>query len=385
MPRKSLVVWAQGSADRARQAERAGATLLAWNTRGALELLRAQVPFRDGADLLTGEPAEVAARTWARVWGRLPLLDGRSFREIAEWKGDSLWWMGEAFFRSATFAPRCVRLAETFLRLLEAEDPVEVEAAGLDPDEASLLSRAATVRGVLYHGPESARSRQRPSIWASRGRREAWAAWARGFRPKREAASPAPLAIVVAPGAEDAAAPLVAGLAGEGRVVPLVDLKDAASRRAVKEAATARRELRVLWRRLHRSPGVNESFTHRGVAFGDLAEADLAGLLLFRLPAAVRLYEAASEWLLAARPAALVLLVPSRDDRRTLLAAARTASVTSIVLRPAETDELDRADGGPQADHALSGEGAKDPERLRALLGARDPASAGAHGRVEAP
>jgi hypothetical protein len=379
------LVWAQGPLDRARKAERAGATLLAWNAPAAAELLRAQVPFRDGTDLLAGEPAEAAVKTWTRVWGRLPLLDGRSFRELAEWKGDSLWWMGEAFFRSATLAPRCVRLAETFLRLLESEDPAEVEPAGLDADEAALLSRAATVRGVLYHGPENARPRQRPSAWASRGRREAWAAWARGFHPRRVAAPPVPLAIVVGLGAEDAAAPLVAGLAGDGHRVPLADLRDAASRRALKEAGTARRELGDLWQRLRRSPGVNESFTHRGVPFGDLAEADLAGLLLFHLPAAVRLYEAAREWLLEARPTALVLLVPSRDDRRTLLAAARATAVRSVVWRPAETDEPDRADGGPQPDHAFSGEGATGPERLRALIGAEAPASAAAHGRVEAP
>ena len=86
-------------------------------------------------------------RTWARVWGRRPLVDGRSFREMLEWKGASLWWMAEAFFASARGAPACVRLVETWLRILEAEAPDEVEAVGLPARESVLLERAATSRG----------------------------------------------------------------------------------------------------------------------------------------------------------------------------------------------------------------------------------------------
>ena len=53
-------------------------------------LERAGVPFRAVEDLLGPEglaAADAAARTWARVWGRLPLVDGKSFRELVEWRG----------------------------------------------------------------------------------------------------------------------------------------------------------------------------------------------------------------------------------------------------------------------------------------------------------
>jgi hypothetical protein len=311
---------------------------------------------------------ESAVRTWTRVWGRVPLVDGKSFREIAEWKGVSLWWMGEAFFRSATDAPRLVRAAETFLRFLEGEAPTEVEAIGLDAADALVLSRACTVKGVLYHGPASARPRRSPSVWEWQGRREAWAAALRSLRGGRVPSAPVAITLVVDPGMEEAFRPLTLSLSRESRVVSAAFLAEAASRRALAEARAARRRLRETWERLRASPGVSESFSHRGVTFFDLAGADLAGLLLVRLPAAVRLYESAREWLAAAHPRALLLAVPSRDDRRTLLAAARAAGVPSVVLRPAESEDSERADGGPQPDQLLTGEAAFDPERVGAAL-----------------
>jgi hypothetical protein len=325
------------------------------------------VPHRRASADRAIDFADPAVRIWTRVWGRLPLVDGQSFRELAQWKGESLWWMGEAFFRTATEAPRCVQVAERFLDLLEAEDPVEVEAVGLPPDEALLLSRACTAKGVLYHGPAAVRPRTLPSTWEWRGRRDAWAASLRGLRGGRPTGVPGAIALVVEPGAETGAAVLASSLGREAQAIPLPDLLAAASRPARVAAGEGRRRLRDLWQRLRDSPGVHQSFTHRGVGFFDLAGADLAGLLLKRLPAAVRLYEAAAEWLERTRPPVVVLAVPSRDDRRTLLSAARAAGVLSIVLRSADGDEGERADGGPQPDHFLSA----DAGQVRSLLAAR--------------
>lgn len=364
---KSLVLWATGSVDLAARRAREGATLLVLDPRAEGALERAGVPFlRPPASRETMDAVEAAVRTWTRVWGRLPLVDGRSFRELAEWKGSSLWWMGEGFFRAATEAPRCVQASETFLRLLEAERPTEVEAVGLPPRDALLLSRACTVQGVLYHGPASARPRVKPSAWEVRGRRESWAASWRALRRRRATFMVGRTALVLEPEAEPALRGLVASLGDEVAVVTRPERL--ASRRALAAARRGGRALRELWPRLRASPGVHESFAYRGVAFFDLAEADLAGLLLSRLPAAVRLYEAATEWLLAARPKAVLLAVPGRDDRRTLLHAARASGVPSVVLRPAEGEEGERADGGPQPDHLLTGEAATDRERVLAVL-----------------
>src|SRR5262249_20166837 len=110
----------------------------------------------------------------ARVWGRRPLVDGRSFRELVEWKGTSLWWMTETFFRTSTEAVACVGHAETFLRILEAESPQEVEAVGLDARDVVLLERAATARGVLCH------SHARPKA----ARAGSWTSWLRDSLPR---------------------------------------------------------------------------------------------------------------------------------------------------------------------------------------------------------
>lgn len=371
LPRKALVLWAEGSCDIAARRAAEGAVVLAVDERAETALDKAGVPHRRaGGDRAIDAP-DAAVRTWTRVWGRLPLVDGRSFREIADWKGVSLWWMGEGFFRTATEAPRCVQLVESFLGLLEAEDPAEVEAVGLPTNDALLLSRACTVKGVLYHGPAAARPRTRASAWDWQGRGEAWAASLRGLRGGRATGVPGVLALVVEPGAESAPSALLTSLGSEAQAVPLADLLSAASRPARVLAGEGRSRLRELWLRLRGSPGVHQSFNHRGVGFFDLAGADLAGLLLARLPAAVRLYEAAAEWLRRTMPPALVLAVPSRDDRRTLLAAARAAGVPSIVLRPGDGDEGERADGGPQPDHVLSGGAASDPGQVRSLVAAR--------------
>jgi hypothetical protein len=371
LPGKALVLWAEGSCDSAARRAAEGAVVLAVDERAETALEKAGVPHRRAGAGRAIDSADPAVRIWTRVWGRLPLVDGQSFRELAEWKGESLWWMGEAFFRTATEAPLCVEVVEWFLGLLEAEDPAEVEAIGLPPNDALLLSRACTVKGVLYHGPASARPRTLPSTWARQGRREAWAASLRGLRGGRSPGVPGVMALVVEPGAESGASSLVAALGSEAQAVLLPDLLSAASRPARVLAGEGRSRLRELWLRLRGSPGVHQSFTHRGVGFFDLAGADLAGLLLARLPAAVRLYEAAVEWLRRTRPPALVLAVPSRDDRRTLLAAARAAGVPTIVLRPGDGDEGERADGGPQPDHVLSGGAASDPGQVRSLVAAR--------------
>ena len=83
---KSLVVWASGSADLAARRVKEGATLLVLDPRAEGALEKAGLPFRrPPTSPETVDAVEAAVRTWARVWGRLPLVDGRSFRELAEW------------------------------------------------------------------------------------------------------------------------------------------------------------------------------------------------------------------------------------------------------------------------------------------------------------
>ena len=96
--------------------------------------------------------AEAGGRTWTRLWGRLPLVDGMSFRELATWREMSLLWLAEGFIRAETAGPRCAELVEIALRLLEATRASEVDVAGLSGPDAVLLDRACTASGVLFHG-----------------------------------------------------------------------------------------------------------------------------------------------------------------------------------------------------------------------------------------
>ena len=59
-------------------------------------LAGAGVPFRRGCDRPRGRAAvEAAGRTWARVWARPPLVEGRSFGDLVQWRGESLLWTAE--------------------------------------------------------------------------------------------------------------------------------------------------------------------------------------------------------------------------------------------------------------------------------------------------
>jgi hypothetical protein len=155
-------------------------------------------------------------------------------------------------------------------------------------------------------------------------------------------------------------------------VVPFEDLARWETRRveqAVSEAETLLRERRT---RLRDAPGLHESYTHRGVGFADLARNDLDTILLGRLPAAVRMLEAAVELISGpARPAMVLLSGGGRDDRRAFVAASAAGGVPAVVVHPAPVgpEEVDRADGGPRAAATLVWEPDSDPAPVVTRLG----------------
>ena len=392
-----LVVWGGGSAGRASVRHREGAAVVSWPGTDASPLERAGVPFKAVADLLGPEglaAAEGAARTWARVWGRLPLVDGKSFRELVEWRGSSLLWSAEAFLREVTAGPRCARTVEIAMRLLETTAPSEVDAAGLAPADALLLARVSIARGVLFHGQSKAAGRPLgPARRISRrGLRRAISGL---LAPSAPPPLPPPLA-----GAGLDAAPIVAFVGGneDGRtiapllraisadlsrsVVPvtLAELPRWETRRVRGAASGAEAFLRDLGRRLRGTPGLAESYAYRGVRFADLAGGDLEALLLRHLPDAVGRLEAAIELLGAARAGAALIAVPGRDERRALVHACAAAGVGAVAVRLSPPSPLDaaRADGGPQPLAALDWRPGDDPGPAVARL------REATHGRVGA-
>jgi hypothetical protein len=281
---------------------------------------------------------------------------------MLEWKGASLWWMAEAFFASARGAPACVRLVETWLRILEAEAPDEVEAVGLPARESVLLERAATSRGVLTHG----RPPRAPS-----GRTRIFRAWLKSFRSEaRRRGVPAPgspTRFLLVTEEDDLTALTNEHGSDEIRHVSLKDLRERGCRATRRETWRCGRRFRTFFAELRKAPGVHEAFSHRGVPFFDLAEADLAELLFVALPRAVHLFEEMAGILAAGTPEAVALLVASRDERRALLAACGADDVPGVVLRTGDGEE-DRADGGPRPELVLAWNGSASPEDVREAL-----------------
>jgi hypothetical protein len=346
---KTLVFWGGGSPDLARRHQREGAIFLLWGgERRALDSL--SLPFLT-ADLTPAqaEGVERAALRWGRAWPRIPLLDGRSFRELLEWKGVCLADLLDDFAQTSPRSWDYVRLLETLDLLLEKEAPDEVVSVGLPQDAALLLRRAATRRGILYHGPE--RGPGRAGILSLlRGRvgglgrlRSSLRASLSGPPPRRAPPAKGLPVLFVLSGAdeEDLAraargdpglSPLFLSLKGRSLGPCLEDYSGGDLPREVKRAS---RHLREIWSRLRTSPALGDAFSHRGVSFADLALPDLEELLLSWLPRAIRSFEQGAAALLATRPA-VVCLGPSSGP---LLLACRAAGVPALERQGGESAE----------------------------------------------
>lgn len=368
-------MWGGGSPAPARNRQREGALVVAWPGAPAASLEREGIPFRPVAEVLGAEglaAADGAARTWARVWGRLPIADGMSFRELVEWRGSSLLWSTTSFLLHETAGPRCARTAERALRLLEATAAAEVDAPGLAAADRLLLSRACAERGVLFHDRAGGAGRPLPVARAAPGSRVGQllaSAFASSVPPPPTPAAGAGLGaapVLVLVGEERGAlGPLPEAVATRLECpvleVGLGELPRWETKRARRAIAEADALLRGRLRALSGTAGLAASYVHRGVGFADLAENDLEALLRGPLAAAVRRIEAAVELLAATRPAVVLLAVSRRDDRRSLVHACAAGGVPSVVLRLGEEGEAARADGGPQPAAELEWEPARDP------------------------
>ncbi len=345
---KTLVLWRSGTVNAARGYHAAGASLVLWGDDGS-ELRRAGVPFRLPSDCLGHtaiDAADEAAIVWTKAWGRQPLLDGRSFRDLFQWRGLSLWWFAELYLHHSTAATRWVRYIETWSRLIASERPEEIEGAGLTPAERQLLARTCVAHGVFFHGRDrnsALRPRLRAQLKSLEGRwntvKTLGAALKTVWRgsPAVPAGAPAVLflshaafwrqrvdpltgtehayehyfdRVIPAVAADAVLEPFVVAVGpqaafrrrrGLSRLREWLSLGDQrglyvhisrfTTLAVWRDVARAAAEFRRLWQRLRRSPGVNAAFSHRGVSFAELSEPDFAGTLLLQLPWAVRSVE----------------------------------------------------------------------------------------------
>ena len=378
-----LYVWGGGSARGARARFSAGASVVAWpgSDRAALE--REGLDARDVAAVIGPEglaAAAAAERGFARVWPRVPLAEGCSFRDLVSWRGESLLWVAEAYLARATAGPRCAGLAETCLRLLEATDPAEVDASGLAPTESLLLARAATVRGVLFHG-EAGRA-VKPLVPSPAAREEARRGLLGRLAPRGAAAAWPGAGSAILAVHDGATAAVLRALLERARgetdlpasVVPLEALSRHETGRARAAAAEAERALRETLARLRGTPGLLASYAHRGVGFAELAALDLEAVLLGHLPGAVRTVERARDLVEATRPALVVAAIEDRDVRRGIGLAARAAGVPWAAMSAAAGALEERVDAGPQPVARLSPteDGALDDALARLRGAARD-------------
>jgi hypothetical protein len=392
---KTLIFWGAGS--RAAARARASARFVAWNETHAHELSAAGVSWRAASSYVEpggAERIEDVAMAWTKAWGRRPLLDGRSFRELARWDGLSLWWWAELYLHHTTEATRYVRLIELLARILEAEAPDEAEIVGLPADEALVVARACAAWRVLLHG-QVPRARRR---WAWRALAVSWRCRANGLKTGlamlKASLSGAPPNLSAGrlddtrrhvlflshaafwrrrrptPDAPeqsyehyfDRLIPEVAGHAELRASVVAVGPRAAFRRRGLlarlrewlrlsadspryvhmnrytrprvwRAQRAATRAARALWRTLRGSPALRESCAHSGVNFSELVAGDLAAVLLLQLPWAVRSYEETRELLRVARPDALCLYAESSGWGRAALAACRAEHVPSVALQ----------------------------------------------------
>ena len=391
---KTLVFWGNGSLEAARARRDEGASFVLWSADRAAQLDEVGVAYRRPHDFLGPSPDDIldeAAMGWSKAFGKRPILDGQSLRELLTWKGLSLWWFAELYLYHSTEAPDRVRQIETFYRVLEAERPDEVEAVGLGTADALLLQRTATACRVLYHGPDAkpprtlaarvARVSRQSRLNTAKGMATAIKATLSGrlpgpprqdgretvlflshaafWRERQEFAGSESLEyehyfdrIIPAVAQEPGLTPFVVAvgpraafrrrglgdrvaewlrLAGPGG--PFVHINRYASFAVFRELRRATREIRAAWRRLKDSPGMREAFAYRDVNFADLAGPDLAGTLLLQLPWAVRCYEEMRSALRAIRPAVLCLYAESSGWGRAALAASRAEGLKSLGLQ----------------------------------------------------
>jgi len=365
-----------------------------WEPDQAAQLAELGVGYRRPHDYLGPNPDEIldeAAMAWSKAFGKRPILDGRSLRELLAWKGVSLWWFAELYLYHSTVAPDRVRQIETLYRVLEAERPDEVEAVGLSAEDTLLLERTATACRVLYQGPaarpphaladrvaqtsrrsrlntvkalataiKAALSGRLPGPAGQEGRETVlFLSHAAFWRERQGFASsesreyehyfdriiPAvaeepgltPFVVAVGPGAafrrRGAGDRVADWLRLAGPRGPFVHINRYASFAVFRELRRATGEIRAVWRRLKDSPGIRVAFAYRDVSFADLSGPDLAGTLLLQLPWAVRCYEEMRSALRAIRPAALCLYAESSGWGRAALAASRAEGLKTVGLQ----------------------------------------------------
>lgn len=366
------------------------ASVVAWDEAAESALRAGGAPFRTVAQVLgpgAADEVDTAAVRWTKDWGRRPLLEGRSFRDLYAWKGVSLWWFAELFLHHSTEATRFVRVIEVAHRLLDAEAPDEVEVHGLPEDEALLVERTCLARGILCHRRRVRRvlSRRVAEV-RQRARWNEVKAWATAAKAAVGGPPPAPTAgapvalflshaafwreragehgdmagayehyfdrLIPAVGEDGALRPFVVAvgpraafrrrrtidrlsdwlhLQGDDKTYVHVNryFRGPIARETRKGAALARR----IWSELSGRPAVREAFSHQGVRFGDLSEADLAATVLLQLPWAIRSYEEMAAVLAVVRPAVVCLYAESSGWGRAALAACRAAGVPAVAVQ----------------------------------------------------
>jgi glycosyltransferase involved in cell wall biosynthesis len=384
---KTLVVWGRAAAARARR--HPGAEFLLWDPRGEAALRAAGVAFTRASALLgeeDREAADEAAIAWTKAWGKRPIEGGKSFAQSLSWKGVSLWWFAELYLHHGTRGPARVRAVEHFFRVLERLRPEEVEAAGLEREDAVLLGRVCSVLGILFEGPRGGGAGAADTVRISlRSRWNTLKARLGGLKARLAGGPPAPPEgpatvlflshaafwreragvndeptafehyfdrLIPAVGGEPGLQPYVVavgpraafrrrGVAERWREwlrphaarEPFVHVARFAGAGVLREVRAATRRLRAEWRRMRRLPAVAQAFAHRGVSFADFSSADLAGIMLLQLPWAVQAYEQTRALLRHVRPRVLSLYAESSGWGRAALAACAAEGVASLALQ----------------------------------------------------
>ncbi len=64
-----------------------------------------------------GKLIDINVLEWLKGWPNVPIMDGKSIKELLEFRGTSLWWFGETNFLRTSYGDYVVSLKETVIRL----------------------------------------------------------------------------------------------------------------------------------------------------------------------------------------------------------------------------------------------------------------------------
>ncbi len=323
-----------------------------------------------GAEL--AEQAEVEANRWIKAL-RAVRIDGLSWRDRFQHRGDSLWWFTELYFHKTRVVSDAFRRLFALQRVIERYRPTTIRLSGTDAALGLIANEVATASGVELAGPRLP-GRQLAAVAdvVLRGHLYVWRARLAALRaPARLPLTRARVAAFVhaafwrqsgeqytGPVLRELASRLPAGqlsLVGLGprtsyrartwkhRVaevgspyapgLPFTPIDAFARPGQLQESREIWRTRRAAWNAVRRSPDVRRASTIDGCDLWPLLEPVFAGAVYLQFPWSAHVMDQIGAALDALEPEAAVTYAEAGGWGRALVLEARRRGVSTVGLQ----------------------------------------------------